>query len=211
MAAFSFSEGSGTTTTDNSGSGHVGTLTNGPVWTAGKYGNGLLFDGINDYVSVANSSAINLGTSDFTIAGWVKRQATGTEHNILSKTATNAWVSGGKEFFISRTDNTLAFNGFGTGSEVHSTGTITNDGLWHYVTVTFTDSSNTVRFYIDGVASGTGTLNLPADVPSHIIKIGSNPGGAFMNGALDELRIFNRALSQSEIQSIMATPISPTP
>ena len=93
--------------------------------------------------------------------------------------------------------------------EVHSTGTITNDGLWHYVTVTFVDSSNTLSFYIDGVLSGSGTLNLPADVAGHTIRIGSNPGGTFFRGALDEFRVFSRALSQSEIQSIMSTAILP--
>ena len=68
----------------------------------------------NDYVSLANPSTLNFGTSDFTIAAWVKRQATGAEHNILSKTASGAWVSGGKEFFISGSDNTLAFGSFGS-------------------------------------------------------------------------------------------------
>ena len=206
VAAFSFSEGSGTTTIDNSGSGHDGTLVNGPTWTAGKYGNGLSFDGTDDYVSVANPAGVNLGDSDFTIAAWVMRQVTGVEDNILSKTASGAWVSGGKEFFISGSDNTLAFGSYGLG-EVHSTGTIISDGLWHYVTVSFVDSSRTLRLYIDGVLSGTGTLNLPADDVSHAIRIGSNPGGSLTHGALDELRIFNRALSGREIVSIMGTAI----
>ena len=55
-AALSFSEGSGTATADNSGSGHTGTLVNGPTWMAGRFGNGISFDGNNDYVSVANPS-----------------------------------------------------------------------------------------------------------------------------------------------------------
>ena len=88
-------------------------LVNGPTRTTGKYGNGISLDGNNDYVSVANPSTLNFGTSDFTIAAWVKRQATGAEHNIFSKTASGGWVSGGKEFFISGSDNTLAFGSFG--------------------------------------------------------------------------------------------------
>ena len=100
----------------------------------------------------------------------------------------------------------LAALGFG---EVHSTGTITNDTLFHYVTVTFVDSSNTIKLYIDGVLKGTGTLNLPADVGSHLIRIGSNPAGTYFRGVLDEFRVFNRALSVSEIQNIMNNPILP--
>ena len=56
---------------------------------------------------------LNFGTSDFTIALWLKRQATGVEHNIFSKTASGSWTSGGKEFFISGSDNTVAFGGYG--------------------------------------------------------------------------------------------------
>ena len=56
VTALSFSEGSGTFAADNSGSGHNGTLVNGPTWTAGKFGNGVSLDGTNGYVSVANSS-----------------------------------------------------------------------------------------------------------------------------------------------------------
>ena len=113
VTAFLFSEGSGTAVADSSGSGHNGTLFNGPTWTAGKSGKGLSLDGTNDYVSVANPSTLNFGTSNFTIALWIKRQATGVEHTIFSKTATGSWVSGGKELFISGSNNRLCFGGFG--------------------------------------------------------------------------------------------------
>ena len=199
VTALSFSEGSGTAAADSSGSGHNGTLVNGPGWTAGKFGNGLSFDGSNDYVSVANPSTLNFGTSNFTIALWIKRQATGAEHTIFTKTADASWVSGGKELFISASNNKLGFGSWGKG-ELFSTGTITNDGLWHHVAMTFVDSSNTVTFYIDGVASGGGTLNLAADGASHVVKIG---GFGSFRGLVDELRIFSRALSPSEVQTIM--------
>ena len=96
VTALSFSEGSGTAATDNSESGHDGTLVNGPAWTTGKFGSGLSLDGTNDYVSVANPSTLNFGTSNFTISAWIKRQATGVEHTIFSKTASDIWTDGGK-------------------------------------------------------------------------------------------------------------------
>ena len=201
VTALAFNESSGTTCTDSSGSGHNGTLVNGPTRTPGKFGNGLTLDGTNDHVLVANPSTLNLGTGNFTIAAWIKRQAIGVEHTILSKTASATWTNGGKEFFIGG-DNRLYFGCFAVG-EIPSTGTITNDGLWHHVAVTFVDSSNTVTLYIDGVASGGGTLNLPANVSSHVIKIGGHPAGHYFRGQVDEFRIFSRALSASEIQTIM--------
>ena len=154
---------------------------------------------------MANPSTLNFGTSNFTIAAWIKRQATGAEHTIFSKTASATWTNGGKEFFIGG-DNRLYFGCFVVG-EIPSTGTITNDSLWHHVAVTFVDSSNTVTLYIDGVARGGGTLNLPADVSSHVVKIGGHPAGHYFRGQVDEFRIFSRALSASEIQTIMNNAI----
>ena len=188
--------------------GHNGTLVNGPTWTVGKYGNGLSLDGIDDHVVVANPSTLNFGTADFTLAVWLKRTASGSEHTIFSKTASASWTGGGKEFFIDGGSNRLSFGGFRVG-EVFSTGVITNDGLWHHVTVTFVDSTNTLSFYIDGVASGGGTLNLPADVASHVIKVGGHPAGHYFRGQMDEFRVFSRALSASEVLSVMNNPILP--
>ena len=90
-----------------------------------------MLDGNNDDIVLGNPGSLNFGTSDFTIAAWIKRQEVGVEHTILSKTASGSWSSGGKEFFVSGNNNTLAFGCFGIG-EVFSSGTITNDGLWHY-------------------------------------------------------------------------------
>lgn len=208
VTALSFNEGSGTAAADSSGSGHNGTLVNGPTWTAGKFGNGISLDGTDDYVSVANPSTLNFGTSNFTIALWIKRQATGAEHTIFSKAANTSWTTAGKQLFINPSNNRLTFECFGVGG-VSSTGTITNDGLWHHVAVTFVDSSNTVSFYIDGVASGGGTLNLPADVSTHVVKIGGHPHPHPFRGQIDEFRIFSRALSASEVQNMMNNPIPP--
>jgi len=197
----------GTAAADNSGSGHNGTLVNGPTWIAGKFGNGISLDGTNDYVSVANPSTLNFGTGDFTVAIWIKRQATGAEHNIFSKTANTSWATGGKEWFINSSNNKLGFGSFNAG-ELFSVGTITNDGIWHHVAITFTRSSNAVTFYIDGIASGGGSLNLPADGTGHVVKLGTNNGSNF-RGQMDEFRIFSRALSASEVQSIMNSAILP--
>ena len=67
IIAYNFDEGSGTTTADRSGNGNTGTLTNGPLWTAGKYSNGLQFDGINDYVDTGVTTSFNT----ITYSAWI--------------------------------------------------------------------------------------------------------------------------------------------
>jgi hypothetical protein len=58
VAYWKFDEGTGTTTADSSGNGNTGILTNGPLWTAGRIGNALYFDGIDDNVTVADSNSL---------------------------------------------------------------------------------------------------------------------------------------------------------
>jgi hypothetical protein len=104
-----------------------------------------------------------------------------------AKTSTGGWVSGSKEIFINSANNRPCLGSYGLG-DICSTGTITADGLWHHVAVTFTDSSNAVNFFLDGQPSGGGTLALRPDVAGHVIKLGANPPHYF-HGQLDEFRI----------------------
>src|SRR4051812_46666446 len=68
-----FNEGSGTSAADASGSGHAGTLVNGPTWIAGKYGQGINLDGTNDYVNLADHADYTLTpTQSYTWSGWVR-------------------------------------------------------------------------------------------------------------------------------------------
>ncbi|HET7156566.1 MAG TPA: LEPR-XLL domain-containing protein, partial [Hyphomicrobiaceae bacterium] len=73
-AAYAFNETSGTTTVDATGHGLTGTLTSGPVFAAGKNGNGIRFDGVNDYVNLGNPTALRL-TGSMTISAWINSSA----------------------------------------------------------------------------------------------------------------------------------------
>jgi len=84
VAYWKFDEGNGTTASDSSGNGNTGTLINGPLWTAGKVGNALYFDGIDDIVTVANSNSLGL-SSAFTLSAWVNPSSTSTNWNVILK------------------------------------------------------------------------------------------------------------------------------
>ena len=82
VAYWKFDEGSGTTAADSSGNGNTGTLINGPLWTAGKAGNALYFDGIDDNVTVLDSASLHL-SSAFTLSAWVNPAATFTDYRAI--------------------------------------------------------------------------------------------------------------------------------
>ena len=85
VAYWKFDEGSGTTVSDSSGNGNTGTLVNGPLWTAGRVGNALFFDGIDDNVTVPDSNSLDLSSS-FTLSAWVNPASTFTDfRSILAK------------------------------------------------------------------------------------------------------------------------------
>ena len=75
VAGWSFNAGTGTTAVDSSGNGNTATLQNGATWAAGKYGNGVSFDGVDDLVRVASSASLTL-TTGMTLAAWIKPAAT---------------------------------------------------------------------------------------------------------------------------------------
>src|SRR4030095_10522659 len=85
VAYWKFDEGSGTSAADASGNGNTATLVNGPVWTAGRVGNALYFDGINDNLTVPDSNSLD-PSSSFTLSAWVNPASTFTDfRSILVK------------------------------------------------------------------------------------------------------------------------------
>jgi len=144
----------------------------------------------------------DLGGSDFTIAAWIKTKSeTGT---ILSKAAARRgsqfqikalYLEDGKPVYEVR-----QVGSFETRVEV-------NDGRWHHIVLV---GKNPVEFYIDGVQVKRGRVrafeNLKPDDPSHIFRIGSGarrfPEGGGFDGDIDEVQIYNRRLSATEIKAV---------
>ncbi|HJY81928.1 MAG TPA: LamG-like jellyroll fold domain-containing protein, partial [Candidatus Binatia bacterium] len=202
VAAYSFNEGGGTTASDASGNGHTGTVVNSPTWTTGKVGSALLLNGTNQYVDVPSNSAFNL-TGDLTVAAWVKDAAHGS---LLAKH--NGSTSGDYAVYI---HGSGIFDLYGDGltpAAVSSTRAIPADHAWHHVAVT--RQGSTVTFYLDGSAAGTASMAGAFHTNSSPVDIGCDETGCndlngLLTGSVDEVRLYNRALSASEIQTVMNT------
>ena len=155
---------------------------------------------------MATPAAYNFGTADFTLELWAKRTVVGgAQRHLFSKCAAATWTTGCKELYFNP-GNQLAFGSFATGDTVSSTIADTN---WHHVAVTFTDSTNTLRIYVDGALATTATKALEADGAGHVVTLGNQQGNNPFSGLLDDVRIYNRVLTPAEIQADRATPIVP--
>ena len=212
---YKFDETSGTTATDSSGSGNTGTLTNmaGSEWTTGKVGGALDFDGTNDYVnlgSVASADPLALASSAFTMAAWINTPLTGDIFQRIVSKATDFYGVDGYEFAIGNAGRLRLYvngNDFRSANE-----NIVGANTWTHVAVT-ADGSN-YQFYVNGVAHdgefSTGSYNAPPSVTANA-NVGrqSAAGVRRFNGSMDELRIYNSALSASEIGALAGAAPEP--
>lgn len=209
IASYHFSEGSGTTTSDSSENGNTCTIS-GAVWTnSGKSGKALNFDGNYTYLDCGTKSSLNLNSS-FTASAWVKtNKSSETYQAILMKSENNypeslgqqGWEliyrssSAGFRFGIrDQNDKAVLVNALPSG----------NIGDWHHVVGVYDDSNNTMRLYIDGIvrASSTKASLASFNAPDWSFKIGRYAGGYSFRGTIDEVRVYNRALSAQEVSSL---------
>lgn len=195
IAAYSFDEGSGTTTKDSAGN-HDGTITGASWASVGKYGSALDFDGVNDLVSVADAADLDL-TSSFTLEAWVRPDtATG------SPTISKAEGSGG----ISGYSLNARYAGYPTG-QVASSGTIKGVAAptalpvetWSHIA--FTADGTNLRFYVNGKLAANIATAATAKATAANLEIGhSQILGNWFNGLIDEVRVYDETLSESQIQ-----------
>ena len=148
-AGYALNETCGTTTADGSGHGLTGTLTNGPVFAAGKYGNGIRLDGVNDFVNLGNPTALQL-TGSMTISAWINSSAfPGDDAAIVSK-------RDGIGFQLDTTVDTGARRiGFkltsSSGGDMFRYGATTlQANTWYYVTGVYDATARTLHVYLNG-------------------------------------------------------------
>jgi hypothetical protein len=206
VAAYAFNEGAGTTVSDASGNGNNGTI-NGATWTTeGRLGGALSFDGVSSVVQVPSSASLNV-SSAMTLEAWIFPTASQSGWRTIMQREVDAYFlnasnddsgplrpAGGGTF-----DGTVAFVAGATANPVNA---------WTHVALSH--DGTTLRLYMNGVqtASQTGVGGIQTN--DNPLRIGGNsPYGEFFQGLIDEVRVYNRALSQSEIQIDMDTPVAP--
>ena len=200
-----FDEGSGTVAADSSGHGWHGTLVNGPTWVAGKVNNAMSLSG-SAYATLPTGVVSTL--SDFTISAWVNVTSTANWLRIFDfGTGTGDYMyltpkngSNGKVRYA------IIPSGAGGEQQIDGPAALAT-GTWTHVAVTL--SGSTGILYLNGVASGTNTAM--SFKPSSLGNTTQNylgksqfSGDPYLNGAIDEFQIYNRALNAGEISVLAA-------
>lgn len=202
-----FDQDSGMVAYDGSMFLQSGTLVNmdEDAWVAGKLGGGLAFDGVDDYVQIGGWKGIGGGRSR-TVCAWVK--TADTAGVIVSWGPTG--VAGARWLLLTEGGGRLRLE-VGGGAVVGSAAIC--DGQWHHVAAVLdndgTPNVGDVRLYVDGdldtlSSSGDRLVNTVVDAAgSPDVAIGTwLPGGAYLAGVIDEVRIYERALSAEEVATL---------
>jgi len=196
VASYSFNEGAGTVLGDSAGS-HNGTV-EGASWTGeGKYGGALDFDGTNDTVTVADANDLDL-TSSFTLEAWVRPDTVSGERPVISKLESAGGLSG---YALSASYSGKPAGGVfnPSAAKIPQGPSALPTGAWSHLA--FTSDGTNLKLYVNGELVKTESA-IAAKANGSTLKIGRNGiTGAWFDGRIDEMRIYDKPLSQAQVEA----------
>ena len=203
VAEYGFNEGSGTALTDSSGNGNNGTIANGTWSTSGKYAGALQFNGTSSVVTIPDSASLHL-SSGMTLEAWVD-----------PSTVTSAWrdvvYKGDDNFYLEATTNnasrpaagTIAGGGY---AEAYGSAKLATN-TWSFLTETYDGS--TLRLYVNGTQVASVAHTGAIATSTNPLQIGGDGVyGQYFAGLIDNVRVYNVALTAAQVQADQSTPVS---
>jgi hypothetical protein len=208
VAYYDFESDGGSIVLDQSGHSNHGTLEDGPTSVSGKSGQALAFDNSRVAIPASGSLTADLFQGSFTLSGWINPTRTG-----------NTWQQVFRSIAATYTNDTLFLNNDGrlswrgtvnggwAGGMCETAPDVVPAGQWTHFAVTG-DGTN-FGIYVNGALSQESAFQT-TDGSNEIYYIGGNPGtaGESYAGMVDELRVYNRALTDAEIQRMVLPDVT---
>jgi glucose/arabinose dehydrogenase len=188
VAAWGFDETAGTKARDASGHGRTGTLTGPLRVSAGRFGNALDFDGVDDWVTVRAPRV----TSAMTVEAWVYPLSRRGSVAVRESARGSSW--------------SLYPHEAGIGTRFARGGAL-KLRRWTHLAMTYDGA--TIRRYVNGVLAGSRARKGAVPSSSYPLRFGGNAvWREWFRGRLDEIRLYDRALSAAQIATDMTTPVN---
>jgi hypothetical protein len=202
VAAYGFNEPAGSAeVVDASGQGNTGIISGALRTSGGKFGGALSFDGTSSWVTIADAPSLDL-TDGITISAWVNPTARTNWRTVVLKEAD------GLAYALYAANDVLKpagyINVFGDTDVTAPTDLELN--VWTHLAFTF--DGQVMRLYVNGTEVSTTAVTGVTAVSNGPLRIGGNSvWGEYFRGIIDEVRVYNRALTSAEIGQDMVTPV----
>lgn len=202
----SFNEGKGLTSFDVSGNSNTASLISSPIWAAGKTGWGMNFNSSSQYLQVPNSASLNNGSVTISMWAYLSQDP----NCDVNSNWRYLLIKSGAFQFIMEEARSVTFDTFNPASDRWwPTGLSVPIGQWTHLIFTFDASTGIKTAYQDGVSKGSHTAAASGAITSNTNPLDvsypstSCPNGlGYFPGTVDDVRIFNRVLSPTEINSL---------
>ena len=193
-----FDDGGGDVARDTSGNENDGQVNNAD-WVAGQFGGALEFAGGASNVEIQHAE--ELSVQEFTLMAWMNvPDFTGAWQTIMTQNTDGPtrnyglFINNGSGLIHYSFTSGNGWNSFNAASDVVN-------GEWRHIAATYDET--TFICYVDGVNDGEEAVDLPPDNAESVVTIGSWVGGGFIAGRLDEVALYDSALSEAEVQAAM--------
>lgn len=207
VAAYGLNEGSGTNVADSSGKHNTGTASV-TDWVEGKYGKALSFNGLSSWVTVEDAASLRL-TTGMTLSAWVNPATVANWRSVVGKELSAGGVS---YLLYAANDNSVPSGWAKISAEGHARANGVSPlpvNTWSHLAFTYDGAA--LRLFVNGQQTAQTAHSESLNNDGSPLRIGGNAiWGEYFSGLIDEVRIYNRAQSATEIQTDMATPIGET-
>jgi hypothetical protein len=189
---------------DSSGNGNDATLYNGPTYAAGQIGQAISLDGVDDYVDCGYDATLNIKDA-VTISTWINvttggrdQKVGGNQDNSTGGYKMGVYSDNKVEFEVRNPLNQSTLNRSVGG------GTALTPGTWYHVAGVYSDQGNYIRTYVNGKLDRELVTTALLKLSAGPLRLGREPfsQGSFFSGKLDDVRVYNYALSPAEIMSL---------
>jgi len=212
---WTFNDGSGTSVADSSGLGNTGTIYGGAAFqTDGKFAGDLQLSGSNQYINMGSNAPLRMGAGAFTASAWVRFLDNNwkTKNEVLANLGTLG--TNGNNWAFSVNSGNLVFSTAGQGVSSSVSASLTTNGLtqvntgqWHMLTAR-RDTFGNLSVFLDGLllqSQASTIANLVDLNVGLVVGADSTQAANFFDGELDDMRLYNYALSNSQVSSLYTT------
>ena len=209
---------------DSSGSGSDGSVNGGATLTTDRLGNAnsaFNFDGVNGHISVNDSNALRLSGTDYSISLWFNEEVRSSSLNgaLLVKRGAgseNGWflsVRGETSCSWCSSEGTSWYQLSGGGNPSADSSSVFTLNTWHQLAVTYTAASGELSVYVDGSPDSTySSFPNPSASAASNLFIGADSAGQpyFFDGSIDDIYLYDRALSPAEVSTLYSVVPEPS-